>query len=270
MNLSFVIVIRLRFVFLILFLPLTNYAQGLLKGSMKLPFNQEIQNRNNSTIPESHYLNHDSLEIGDQGNKPICVPYSFAYAYTFLIQKLYKTYSIPNNDINSFSASFMASQTDACDSGLTFDTAVIFVQNKGFCPLEKFPNHPCDQHIEDSIKLIAKNYLINKAYRINKGVNSNEDILEIKKIISLDLPVIIGVQINEEFKALGVNEDEWEFYEIDTSTFLHSMVIIGYDDKTRKFKIANSYGSKWGCDGFFEMSYNKLWQILIYALAIEI
>ena len=38
----------------------------------------------------------------------------------------------------------------------------------------------------------------------------------------------------------------------------HAMCIVGYNDKTKLFAVANSWGNKWGNNGFCFMPYDYL------------
>jgi len=38
----------------------------------------------------------------------------------------------------------------------------------------------------------------------------------------------------------------------------HAVLCVGYDDKTQKFLVENSWGTGWGMKGFFTLPYNYL------------
>ncbi|WP_167476805.1 C1 family peptidase [Nocardia arthritidis] len=82
-----------------------------------------------------------------------------------------------------------------------------------------------------------------------KDLSSGDRILNIKKAISSGLPVPIGFDVRESFRNLNRNNS---YYDPDPSERVlggHEVTIVAYGEDG--VTIENSWGSKWGDNGFF-------------------
>ena len=67
------------------------------------------------------------------------------------------------------------------------------------------------------------------------------------------LPVVAGFEVyNNLYRYRG------GIYDSISGSFIggHAMCIVGYDDSERVVKIVNSWGTRWGEDGFLRISYD--------------
>jgi len=96
---------------------------------------------------------------------------------------------------------------------------------------------------------------------ISKDNESN--LIKIKEQIAQGIPVIIGLSIDTDFtKINGIWRNK--VWDVNTSAFYgnHAVVIVGYDDTKKMFKLLNSWGSTWGNNGYCWVTYDKLAQEL--------
>ena len=77
---------------------------------------------------------------------------------------------------------------------------------------------------------------------------------DIKRSLAENVPVICGMHITSNFYNLSNAKYLW----IPTGASVggHAVCIVGYNDKTGKLIIDNSWGTNWGKAGSFEMSYD--------------
>jgi len=82
------------------------------------------------------------------------------------------------------------------------------------------------------------------------------DIDDLKYALSINLPIISGIGVGEEFGKLG--SDNSLYRPSFSSENGHAVTIVGYDDNKYggSFRIMNSYGPDWGDGGFFWMTYS--------------
>jgi hypothetical protein len=62
--------------------------------------------------------------------------------------------------------------------------------------------------------------------------------------------------VNDQLNILGFNEIYYGNSGNETGN--HAMVIVGYDDSRRAYKVLNSWGTTWGTDGYGWINYNTL------------
>lgn len=86
-----------------------------------------------------------------------------------------------------------------------------------------------------------------------RSVAVNND--EIRLALSLGSPVVFGVSIFDSFyTGDGTGMIPLPTYR-DEYLGGHAMLIVGYDDKARRYTVLNSWGNTWGDDGFCYMPY---------------
>ncbi|MBL7784711.1 MAG: hypothetical protein JNM36_02300 [Chitinophagales bacterium] len=70
-------------------------------------------------------------------------------------------------------------------------------------------------------------------------------------------PILAVLQLPTAMKDNIPVTDVWEAKE-SKDTFLHSLVIVGYDDARHQFEILNTWGNSWGDQGFAYVEYSTL------------
>ena len=81
------------------------------------------------------------------------------------------------------------------------------------------------------------------------------NIHDFKNALSQNYPIVTGIDVDNSFGELGSSNPKYSASE--NSIEGHAVTIVGYDDDKYggSFRIMNSYGSDWGDDGFFWMTY---------------
>ncbi|HNQ66912.1 MAG TPA: C1 family peptidase [Bacteroidales bacterium] len=163
-----------------------------------------------------------------------------------------------------FSPAFLYNQTKTtndCNSGLYFETyydtigAFNFIMKNGVCKWSDMPyyfsgcncyNIPDESQIEK-----AKKYRIKSYYSVN-----TTSVKTLKNVLYRGDPIIIAVDTDEDFYYLG--NEVWKPDYTKEPDGCHAMLIVGYDDNRRAFKILNSYGIYWGDNGYLWLSYDHI------------
>ena len=199
---------------------------------------------------------------GEQGIQASCVAWSTAYALKSYQENIEERISfLKDNKIDDdriFSPSFIYNQlNNGRDGGISIISALDFISEKGCATLKDMPYNPADYLTlpTDAVKQNAQNYKISYWRKVDVS-----DIQEIKKQLNAGYPVIIGAEIDKDFKANGYNNDNnvpyiWNDYLSDTRIG-HAMVAVGFSDRLQAFKIMNSWGEYWGNEGYCWISYN--------------
>lgn len=233
----------------------------------------------NDTLPESVDLSGYVPTVINQGKLGTCVAVSSAYYARTILEaiRLGVTDKATIDDLR-FSPSFLYNaikdSTDQnCLIGTEISAALEFMKNTGVLKYSQLNYPSCgenpkiavpqDSRILDYIKLF--------------GLTERGDVIApVKKALSEKTPVIVGIQVTPSFEELGgwqrfwrkillflgirTNEDYalWDPSKTNKDTKGgHAVCIVGYDDTKfgGAFKAVNSYGEKWGDNGFFWISY---------------
>ena len=210
-----------------------------------------------------------------------CVAHAFSKARATLLNKKLNITDPNKKAALSFSPYWIyfnltTSSDYKCSKGLDPEKAAKFVLNYGFAPLASveypnyypFTNNCLGNPYPNTYPLNYKNDLVNaKQYRftdIYRCANLNQ----IRSALSDGLLVVAGFYVNDRFKScrqsyfsLGNNELPGKMG--------HAMLVVGYSDIKYggSFKIANSWGSGWGDNGFVWIDYLSFYKMLIASYA---
>lgn len=142
------------------------------------------------------------------------------------------------------------------DNGAVVRNAMKVLQKHGVCRDELWPYEPSKLFIKPNKQCDedAKNYTI-KGYQRVSTVN------EVKNCIKIHHPVLIGMRLYESFDTkMTAKNGMIPFPNVRTEQSLgsHCMLIVGYDDNKNggSFIVQNSWGSKWGDNGYCYVKYS--------------
>lgn len=214
--------------------------------------------REYGSTPSAYSLKRYCPSIKSQGQQSSCVGWSSTYmARTMLDAIKNDRTSITSITSNSFSPSYIYNQIrlgTACEKGSYITEALKLLTNEGATKLSQFP-YSCDRMVQSSDRSKAKSYKI-KGYRRLVPSNSVGIVELIKKSISQKKPIVIGMM---SYQSFWYTKGVWSGKQ-DVRTGGHAMTIIGYDDNLYggSVEIANSWGEKWGNNGFIWVRYSDL------------
>lgn len=204
------------------------------------------------TIPEEYFPVPRS-----QGQMGSCVGWATGYAFaSFYFSAKNKT-GKPENSSQIMSPAFVyhdVRKCNECNCGSSVQGALELLRTKGVVPWVNMPysDNTCYRP-DQSLYNVASNYRISGWQRVVDKMNFRE----YKEHLSNDVPIIIGVQLGSNFGSYGWKKTANSF----TCTQLeansgHAMLIVGFDDDKRAFKIMNSWGSNWGVNGYIWVDYD--------------
>ena len=221
----------------------TNSAKSNLIGGGNMPSSIDLS----SKLPPP----------GNQGAQNSCVGWSVGYGMKTYNEKSSRNWDIVNgNQIveqHVFSPAYIYNQINkGNDNGAFFADAFELLRTKGIASLEKDPYDPSDYTSKPDANADneAKNYKIAWSKKIDKT-----DLQGLKSYLSKGYPVIIAISFDQEFQKRegpAIITD----MQVDASSMGHAMVLVGYDDGKKAFKIMNSWGTAWRDGGYCWMSYD--------------
>lgn len=244
-------------------------AQGLLIEKPEVYRSIRKAPKFRSFLPASIDLSARFPHPGNQGTQGSCTAWAVGYG----VRSYYEYRDLPADKVPrdlGFSPSFLYNQIKVkggdCSSGAYISDALKFLKSDGIAPLPEFPYTPsqCSALPPPSLKLRAANFVIDDWYRI-----SIRDIDDIKGTLAGGDPVIIGMMLSESFEDLD-KDIVYEAPGEKSEGYAHAMVIVGYDDKNRAFKLYNSWGKDWADGGFGWVSYKTFADRAVAAYAMKV
>jgi hypothetical protein len=248
---------------------LHNVAQQLTTGGFLDPRQFEKANiyeslsddTTKNPIPEAANLQRFAPTVGDQGHQGSCVAWSSAYGARTIAEAA-RTGEEPNS--LRFSPSFLYNQIglEGCE-GSYIIKAMDFMTQSGSVSYNEFPysDQDCSRQPDQQLLEEARQHRMRGFNRLTPGDRNNAiDLRAIKENISQGAPVVIGMMVGGTYMQDMMGKDLWEPTEEDKSLMGfggHAQCVVGYDDKKYggAFLIMNSWGAKWGTNGFAWVRY---------------
>jgi C1A family cysteine protease len=189
---------------------------------------------------------------GNQGEQNSAVAWATTYAARSYLESINKDWKLTNSAYQ-FSPAFVYNQikVGGCDSGSSISAALNLLKNMGAVPLVLFPyeQQSCSKIPDSKVQLLATRFRIGDWLRVDE-----QNLHDIKGQIYTGNPVIVGMTISDEFQRLTGKQIYNEPLHLKPEEG-HALVIVGYDDNKKAFKLINSWGTAWGDNGFGWVSY---------------
>jgi len=236
------------------------FTTGLLFSQEKYSNVKELApltTRSLSGIPSSYSLKAYCPTPLSQGRQPSCVGWASGYAARTISYAIKKNWA--NNvtliNQNIFSPAFVyntiKSKEDVnCKKGSYIADAMYLIKNYGITKFNDFPYSDQKCSTKPSIygMQLAKQNKIATFLKLANWNNPYKLADKVKKAIANKNPVVIGMRVSSSFyKVAGA----WSGVQVG-NVGGHAMVVIGYDDTKYggAFELMNSWGSRWGNNGF--------------------
>ncbi len=204
------------------------------------------------TLPATADLSADFPTPGQQGKQGSCVAWAVGYGLKSFQEHEERGWAYTNDHLMSPAFVFNALKKGKCGGGLYISDALDVVQAQGIAPLSLMPydHKDCKKLPSSEAREIAASYRVLSSRRVDA------DLVEIKGHIAARTPVVVGMDVDRSFDRLkGATIYTGAKYKYDGG---HAMVIVGYDDSKKAFKLFNSWGTGWADKGFGWVSYGAL------------
>lgn len=252
------------FLFFLIILLRTVYPQefgmGLNLDDPKFeasPLSAPLMRGDYENLPDSASLKEFSPHPGHQGSYGTCTAWASAYAARTILEAFKNRWSRDETDKNAFSPSFVYNQIRAikdCSTGASLIDALNLLRDAGDMKLSEF-GYDCSRDVTDQDKLKANPYKILE-YREIAGRSTENKHRFVKKSLAENKPVVLAFDCPLSFISAK------EAWMPDTADYKewrrgHAITAVGYNDN--KFggaiEIINSWGNKWGKDGYTWIRY---------------
>lgn len=240
----------------------------------KVPIKAMLMTRDYVSIPARASLKKWCPIPKSQGRYGTCVGWSSAYAARTIVEAKANGWTdkqkITNNTYSpGFLYKLIKYKTDVgCKRGSHISDAMQVMVNRGVPKYSAFPVS-CVTSIPSTIFTKAKPHKIQDYARLfDRGYGKNFKIRAMKKSLASGHPIVIGMKCPRSFfKAKGF----WQPRENPNMRYGgHAMCVIGYDDNKYggSFEVMNSWGTKWGNQGFIWIKYDDFANFTKYAYEV--
>lgn len=219
-------------------------------------------------LPESHDLSKYSPEIYAQGDLGSCVSNSTSMGWR-ISRLAHNDKSVMNKYVTGykdvhpsrlyiyFNAKIVEGTPSGEDTGCTVHGALLGIERHRVCREEIWEYDLSNFGVQPSLEAYGD--------AIKHSPMSFTKVLQNEKSIKLSLvsgfPVMFGAVVFEDCKsrsAMHTGVIPTPNKEKDEALGGHCLLIVGYDDEKRQFKIQNSWGRIWGDRGCGYMSYDYI------------
>ncbi len=146
-------------------------------------------------------------------------------------------------------------KTERSDEGVYIRDAIKAVARHGDCPEslwpyieKKFATRPPMKCYESALKYRAVEY-----YRLHRNIEDMRDCL------ASGYPFVFGFLAHEKFRDAVKRTGRLEMPSPGEGVIgKHAVLAVGYDDRQGRFIVRNSWGAKFGLNGYFTMPYEYL------------
>lgn len=203
-------------------------------------------------LPKVVDLRSNCSPVEDQGQLGSCTGNAVAGVVEYLGRKSGK-----NLDVSRL---FIYYEERVLEGSVSFDAGAyirdgIKVLNKKGAPLEslwpyninKFATRPSLAAYNDAARRKAGTY--------EKCTN----FAAVKNALARSFPVVVGFDVYDSFYNIGSN-GAMTYPDVSREQLLggHAVALVGYNDNKNAFIARNSWGSRWGMQGYFYMPYRVI------------
>jgi C1A family cysteine protease len=206
-------------------------------------------------LPPSIDLRADFPQIYDQGHLRSCTANAIAAAFQFELIKQRLPLFMPSRLFIYYNARVLEG-TVQTDAGAYLRDGMNRVSLQGVCSedaweynVSEFAQKPFESCYND-----AKGNVITSYFSVD------QDLDKMRSCLAEGYPFVFGFTIYDSFESLEVCQTGILNLPGDQESVLggHAVVAVGYDDSRGRFIVRNSYGEKWGTNGYFTMPYEYL------------
>jgi C1A family cysteine protease len=96
--------------------------------------------------------------------------------------------------------------------------------------------------------------------RVVSYARLHRNIDHLRSCLALKQPFTVGISVHESFEGADVRRSGRLALPKRGEKLLggHAVVVVGFHDESQRFIVRNSWGKKWGLEGYFTMPYEYL------------
>ncbi|MDB5097356.1 MAG: peptidase [Cyanobacteria bacterium RYN_339] len=188
--------------------------------------------------------------IYDQGQLGSCTGFAIAKGLREFIQRTGHEAQVPLSAMFLYYEERVLQDTVGEDSGATMTAGLQVLQEKGVAPDSAWPyNIP-----QFKVKPSQAAYDAAGANKVHSATQV-KGLDDVKTVVAKGGAVAIGFQVYQSFMKIGADGVMPMPKPTERVVGGHAVLIVGYDDAKKAVLVRNSWGTKWGQEGYFWMPY---------------
>lgn len=203
---------------------------------------------------------------GNQGAQGSCTAWSVSYG----LRSFYRNVETQSRPARGLSPGFVYNQLKTnrgdCAEPIRISDALKFLEKRGTVAFDEFPysENACTDIPDPGLQSLAQENRIDGWRRLQ-----HERLDDIKGQLANGNPVVIGMLVDGALVDLKKGDiyDEQVF---GNPEFIHAMVLVGYDERKRAFRVFNSWGTEWADNGLGWLSYRSVFTDLDSAFVADV
>ncbi len=205
-------------------------------------------------------------DAGNQGAQGSCTAWSVSYG----LRSFYRNVETQTRPARGLSPGFVYNQLKAnksdCTEPVRISDALKFLVKRGTVPFEEFPYQEsvCSEVPDPSLQSLAQENRIDGWRRLQ-----HDRLDDIKGQLAGGNPVVIGMMVDGSLVDLKPDQI-YDEQVAGAPEFIHAMVLVGYDERKRAFRVFNSWGPGWAENGMGWLSYKSVFSDLDSAFVADV
>lgn len=203
-------------------------------------------------LPTSIDLRNYMPPIGDQGQLGSCTAWAATAAYRYEMLRQ----SLPDFEPSELAEYYWTRAlegTTKVDAGASIRDSIKVLAKVGAVPCDRWPYDISKfaKRPSAAVRRAAKLHLAIEYQSVPQGS------LSVKTALSDGLPVVFGISVYESFESQEASRTGVIPIPDARDQLLggHAIVLVGYDDASRRFTFRNSWGTGWGESGYGYLPY---------------
>jgi hypothetical protein len=210
-------------------------------------------------------LSSEMPPIGDQGGQGSCVSWSMGYYHRTQLEYRERHWDL-TDPRHQFSPAFIYNQVNGgADQGSYFEHSARLVCEEGCAAMADMPYNqydflswPSESAYSHAIPFRAKTWRW-------MNVRDTAELGNVKQLLANGSTVVLGINCYQNF--MNIDQFDNTYCVADRygpNTFGHGVTAVGYDDSlvthdgVGALKLVNSFGTGWGANGYWWMSYQAV------------
>lgn len=194
--------------------------------------------------------------VYDQGQLGSCTANAIGAAFEFGLKKQKLNEDFMPSRLFIYYNERAIEHTINSDSGAQIRDGIKSVNKQGTCSesiwpydIGKFTDKPSDECYKNALEHQVLSY-----HRVSRSLK------QMRGCLSEGYPFVFGFTVYESFESETVAKTGKLNMPKKKEAILggHAVLAVGYDDKTKRFSVRNSWGTDWGKSGYFSMPYEYL------------
>ena len=216
------------------------------------------------SVPAKVDLRKHFTPVKDQGNLGACSAFAMVSIYEYILKKNRKKEIDLSESFVYYNVRKMTNEIGE-DSGSSLYNVVVTMGTEGvcaehYCPYTDKPDMPTpsSEAYEDAVQR-----------KVVKALNVQKDVNHIKSAVAQGYPVAVSLKVFDSFEPIGGFVARPSEIEIENEqSGNHAMVVCGYSDEDKIFIVRNSWGPKFGDQGYCYIPYSYFEDFLNVACII--